>query len=70
MGQQHIAALPLTHRLTFRSPFSSESGTALNPVTSKVPSRTDLQGFYDFKKAHAIMALLKTFQWPCLLEKF
>lgn len=45
MGPQHVAALPLTPWLTFRSPFSSESGTALNPVTSKVPSRTDLQGF-------------------------
>lgn len=45
MGPQHVAALPLTPWLTFRSPFSSESGTALNPGTSKVPSRTDLQGF-------------------------
>lgn len=68
-AREHPAARPGTHWLTFRSPFSSQSGTGLNPVTSKIPSRTDLQGFYDFEKAHAVMAWLKPLQWPCLFEK-
>ena len=41
----------------------------LDLVTPEVPSRTDFQGVNAFEKAVAVMVLLKSLQWSCLLEK-
>ena len=41
----------------------------LDLVTPEVPSRTDFQGFNKFEKAVAVMVLIKSLQWPCLLEE-